>query len=196
MDRTAQQPQSARRAPARTRDDFFQVTRRADFDALIAQHRNFVLQSPSLRDHGSLSVRFAFGRYANVEAELGGPATRKRGRWTSKRSPRWAPPVDRRAPPDRRVAAALRCIGSQLRAQTARAEQPGQLATVLRRWLGHLYDEIVRVLQQVSTMPEPLPREARPADCRRAVGPSPTSPHWTPQGTESPLPPHARSDAT
>ncbi|WP_344802530.1 D-alanyl-D-alanine carboxypeptidase family protein, partial [Microlunatus ginsengisoli] len=163
--------------PAEDKDDFFLVTRRADFDALVAQHRNVVLQSPSVRDDGSLSVRFAFGRYANVEAQLGGPATRNEAMGEqaitqlgaacrppgSGGSPGGGAPVQRRPIPVQR----------QPEPGTAApegVEQPGRLAAVLR-WLGHLYDEIVRVLQQLGTMPEPMPREAPPprglpAGCR------------------------------
>lgn len=57
--------------PGQDKDDFFLVTGKSDFDGLVGQHRNVVLQSTGVRDDGSLSVRFAFGRYTNIEAELG-----------------------------------------------------------------------------------------------------------------------------
>lgn len=156
--------------PTEDKDDFFLVTRRADFDALVAQHRNVVLQSAGVRDDGSLSVRFAFGRYANVEAELGGPAARNEAMGEQAITQLGAscrPPVA--GGPQGSGGTPVQRQPSPGTAGPESAEQPGTLATLLR-WLGHLYDEIVRVLQQLGTMPEPLPRETPPrglpAGCR------------------------------
>ena len=164
--------------PTEDKDDFFLVTRRADFDALVAQHRNVVLQPATVRDDGSLSVRFAFGRYANVEAELGGQAARNEAMGEQAitqlgarcRPPGAAGPQGSGGTPvQRQPSSPVQRQPPPGTAGPESAERPGTLATLLR-WLGHLYDEIVRVLQQLGTMPEPLPRETPPrglpAGCR------------------------------
>ena len=55
--------------------DFVLVTQSQDFDALVQQGRNVVLQSPNAPDDGSLSVFLRNGRYFNIEAQRGQPRT-------------------------------------------------------------------------------------------------------------------------
>jgi hypothetical protein len=156
--------------PGQDKDDFFLVTRRSDFDGLVAQKRNVVLQSAGVRDDGSLSVRFAFGRYANVEAELGGSLKRnvamgeqaisQMGATCTPARSGSGPGVQRlqrQTPGATDAGVPAQDAGAARGAGTQAEEADGILG-----WLRHLWDEVTRVLQQVGTMPEPRPHEAPP----------------------------------
>ncbi|QFZ22141.1 D-alanyl-D-alanine carboxypeptidase family protein [Saccharothrix syringae] len=142
-------------APGQDKDDFFLVTKRADFDGLVAQGRNVVLQSPNARDDGSLSARFAHGRYANVEAELGGPQARNdaMGEEAVTRMGATCTPVQRDTAPPRTASP-----------ETSETEGLDGLLSWLRRLLG----EVVRVLEQTATTPAATEREAPPPTLPRS----------------------------
>ncbi len=140
----------------RNPDNFLLVTQPQDFTAFQGSH-NVVLQSGAPNDDGSLSVALAGERYVNIEAQ----------------GKRYLGPTDTQFITNKNMADdVLDQLGvSPTCPQTPTRQQPTQQSqnTTPLNWLNRIIEiilqlirEIIRVLNQVGTMPAPLPRTAPP----------------------------------
>ena len=134
-------------APGRHAHDFMLTTDPRDFEALRATH-NVVLQSTAPTDDGSLSVALANDRYVNIEGF--DPA------FTSTRSRFFI----------NDMAMALdvfRQLGVGRKPCDSGATPGTNILDAIVDFFRRLFDEIGRVLDEISTLPEPLTPEAVPS---------------------------------
>jgi hypothetical protein len=150
-------------------NDFLLVTDPADFAALRTT-RNTVLQSLTpTTDDGSLSVKLKNDRYINIEAQgktfvnnthrffvtnlaMGRDVLRQLGVGEQPCARDAAGEAGTRAKP-----------AQEQRRDEPSPQQEGEGEGLLD-WIGRFVREIIRVLEQVGTMPEPLPRESPPSN--------------------------------
>jgi hypothetical protein len=153
-------------------DNYFLVTDPADFAGLRGT-RNTVLQASSPTDDGSLSVALASARYINVEAEGKPFPGRTHAHFVTNLAmglevmQQLGVPQQPCAAPAADSAAAgplsKQAVESEGAPEAGEAEPGAEPETEsLLDFLSRLIDEIIRVLGQWGTMPDPLPRESPP----------------------------------
>ena len=150
-------------------NDFLLVTTPGDFTALRGS-RNTVLQSQTPTDDGSLSVALANDRYINIEAQgkqfvnnthrffvtnlaMGNDVLRQLGVGQQ--------PCAQTSNKDAGADSGTRSADPREATDAGTAQQE-QGSEGVFDWIVRFVREVIRVLEQVGTMPVPLPREAPP----------------------------------